>query len=131
MTVEMLNVEIGLYRTITSIGVVLALLVVAAGSPCLGCSDMLRKAGQHGCCKESSRCPMPMKKAPAHEECASPATGLPTVELKLTTLSASLAVITVTASVLVRPAVRTAPPGDTRPPHSPPDLCLLNSVLTL
>lgn len=120
-------------RTLTSLGVILALIVVLTGGSCLACSDMLSKAKQHDCCKKSSRCPMPMKKAPAHQECASPATDLSRVEHSLNAINPPLAAPSeaLFESIVRDPLPRTSPPDGTEALHSPPDLCLLNSVLTI
>lgn len=120
-------------RTLTSLGVILALIVVLTGGSCLACSDMLSKAKQHDCCKKSSHCPMPMKKAPVHEECASPATDLSRVEHSLNAMNTPVAAPSeaLFESIVRDPLPRISPPGGAFVPYSPPDLCLLNSVLTI
>jgi hypothetical protein len=106
--------------------------VLAAGS-CLSCAELLRPA-HNGCCHhENGNCE---KRAPFTPQCAAPLLDLSKVEKPAPVSGpaaswASLASATSIPAPLSAPQILGAPPPPFAHLHSPPDLYLLHSSLTI
>lgn len=119
-------------RSILSLGVMIALIAVALVGPCLACSTKVQSAPVSSCCHHNDGCQKPGK-APASERCSFTASNPATVQ-QISTLLLNI----VGATVAPGPFMH-ADPGAVRGPetlragipYSPPDLCILNSVLNI
>lgn len=119
-------------RAITSIALTVALLAISMAGPCLACPAPTKASPESGSCCHHGSCQKPTQ-APAPQGCATPDLASTPIELAWTQTAhaiygvlAPVAMAHVTA-VTPRPAMRVALVD----PYSPPDLCLLNSVLTV
>jgi hypothetical protein len=121
-------------RSITSVVAALAVIAVLVGGACASCWASPQKGMPAGhCCNQSGQCEKPGK-APVHKECASPAVDLMTVEQSNShPVKIAPALIAIPAAAVIdyqQSTSRETTPQRTDP-YSPPDLYLLNSVLTV
>lgn len=100
----------------------------------MACFAPVRKASKTACCTEQSSCHKPAKKpAPhAHDDCqglpGDIASGAPAPDLtKQLGFAEPAPAYTEIAAIPAAPE----PPRETARPYYPPDLCLLNSQLTI
>ena len=119
-----------MFRTGMSVVVSLAIVMALVAGVCPGCPSLGQASG---CCHSTDHCKMPGR-TPAHRDCAAS----PVDFSKAARPADSLAKIFVpdlvpaATPVVDRLAeVRHQAPGHGIDPYSPPDLCLLNSVLTI
>jgi hypothetical protein len=117
-------------RATTSVLVALLLVFVLFGGPCLVCATVIAGGLNHGCCHPKKGC---QEHPPGSlADCISPAVGLAKVEQASALVFVSLSVIDQSWNLDVQPKQ-----SNTNLVlrglilHSPPDLCLLNSVLTI
>jgi hypothetical protein len=118
------------FRSSLSIVIALSIIVALTTGVCLGCPSLEQKGS--GCCDHSNHCKMP-KRTPGHQECAA------SVDFsKVEKPSASLLNFLIPdfapatgISVALVAHIADGAPGRQADPYSPPDLCLLNSVLTI
>ncbi|MCX6624807.1 MAG: hypothetical protein NTY38_27845 [Acidobacteria bacterium] len=118
-------------RSIASLLVAAALLVVTTALPCLACGSPAMQMKPGSCCNSHGRCPMPVSKT-LHLECGTPA--LSAFILEKAAWDAGIAVpapvaVVAEAHRVASPAFRTPLPGILS--YSPPELYLLNSVFTI
>lgn len=119
-------------RTIVSLAVMVALLVLTAAGPCLACSLPNQNTPAQGSCCHHGGCEKPAK-TPAPQSCASPDLGVLTIERPWTQ------VVHAAADVLSPETVAHSAPAISHrnallplvDAYSPPDLCLLNSVFNI
>ena len=117
-------------RATTSVFVALLLVFVILGGPCLACATVIAGGVNHDCCNHKKGC---------HDhpigslaDCTSPAVDLAKVEQTFAHVFVSLSVLNQPTNLEVQPRQTGSSLGPPRPIlHSPPDLCLLNSVLTI
>jgi hypothetical protein len=121
-------------RTFTSIVAALAVIVVLTGNACLACWTPIQKSAGT-CCNENTSCHKPSK-APArhaHDDCATTPTDVAGAEQP----PSSSSKLIVPAEEPVKELLALTPPSSYKvaeqsvSPYYPPDLCLLNSVLTI
>ena len=119
-----------MHRSFISSGLILALIVVLLGGACLACSKVLAGQPLHRCCQTGSHCPMPVKNA-KHQHCSGPASDLPSANHVAKVVSNDVVFDARPAhgDLPAAPLPRMSAASDI--PFSPPDLCLLNSVLTI
>jgi len=118
-------------RTIVSLAIVVALLVLAMAGPCLACSIPNQTTPARGSCCHHGGCEKPTK-APASQNCASPDLGVLAIERAWTHVVDAADVLT--PAPIVQPAGVISDRGASLAPvdvYSPPDLCLLNSVFNI
>lgn len=117
-------------RATTSVLVALLLVFVLFGGPCLACATVISGGVNHDCCPPKKGCQEHPSGALAG--CISPAVDLAKVEQVSVPVFVSLSVMEKSWNLDVQPRqsdTNYLPPGAIL--HSPPDLCLLNSVLTI
>ena len=118
-----------LLRAGTSIVLAIAILVVLGSGVCLGCPGSDQKTPT-GCCQDSDHCKLP-KRAPIHKDCSAFASDLGKVEQPSTSLL-NIVVPDSTPTVVANPLVLSVRlPDQSFESYATPDLCLLNSVLTI
>lgn len=123
-----------MFRNLISIGLTVTVIAVLTGAACLACFGPLQMDSKASCCTEQSSCHKPSKKAPshAHDDCqglpGDIAHGAPAPEFAKQIQPAELPFTHVDISVL---AARIEPAREHVRPYYPPDLCLLNSQLTI
>ena len=116
-------------RSIISGGLVLALMIVLGAGLCLACAQS--SPSSHECCPQSSKshCPMPAKNT-NHRHC-SLASDLPAAD-HIAAFSSYEPAAQIGPAVQQLPQLPAAHVSVTlKIPHSPPDRCLLNSVLLI
>ena len=117
-------------RVTTSVFVALLLVFVLFGGPCLACATVITGGMNHGCCHSKKGC---QEQPPGSlADCISPAVDLAKVEQGSGPAVVSLSVLNLSWNLDGQPTqsdTNFVPPGLIL--HSPPDLCLLNSVLTI
>jgi hypothetical protein len=116
-------------RATTSVFVALVLVFVLFGGPCLACATVMSSGVNHDCCPKKA-----CQQGPSGSlaDCINPAVDLARVEQASAPVFASLSVMDKSWNLDVQPKqtdTNFLPPGAIL--HSPPDLCLLNSVLTI
>jgi hypothetical protein len=117
-------------RATTSVLVALVLLFVLLGGPCLACASVIAGGVNHGCCHSKKGCQERRSGSPA--DCISPAVDLAKVELAYSSVAVNLPVLDLGVDGDIQPLppnVNSVLPDPIL--HSPPDLCLLHSVLTI
>lgn len=102
------------------------ILTAFLAAPCVACADQPMKG--HDCCNSRSHCPPPVSKT-LHVECGTPALQSFVVEADHTPAPLLVVAAQPITDQPVIAVLRAEPPE--RSPYSPPDLCLLNSVLTI
>jgi hypothetical protein len=121
-------------RRIAGIGLIAALILVLTSAACLACTNMPTNSSARGCCDKNRRCPAtPVNPAHAHQECAPPDTDLSKVEHSFKAASFTVVLDAGAPPELVSRVVLPLLGVSNRVvhSHSSPDLCLLNSVLTI
>jgi len=117
-------------RATSSVLVALLLVFVLFGGPCLACATLIAGGVNHDCCPPQKGC---QEHSPgALAGCISPAVDLAKVEQASAYVFVSPSVMDKSCNLDVQPKqidTNLVPPGPVL--HSPPDLCLLNSVLTI
>ena len=117
-------------RATNSVLVALVLVFVLLGGPCLACATAIVGGANHNCCHPKKSCQEHPSGSLA--DCVTPAADLAKMEQAPVHVFVSLSVLDQSWNFDVQPQ-----PLDTDyiPPdpvlHSPADLCLLNSVLTI
>jgi hypothetical protein len=117
-------------RATTSVLVALLLVFILLGGPCLACARVIAGGLNHDCCPPQKGCQQQPSGSLAG--CISPAVDLAKVEQASAYVFVSPSVIDKSwnLDVQTKQSYKSlVPPGSI--PHSPPDLCLLNSVLTI
>ncbi len=113
-------------RRFLTLGLLSALVFVLTGAACLACSDLLSKEQtSHACCKRHGKTPVTHKSCAAAPVTPSLAKSAASVVPAISTGATPEAIAAAIPSVVLR----LAPPGFH--PYSPPDLCLLHSILTI
>ena len=119
-------------RTIVSVAVMVALLVLTMAGPCLACSVPNQTAPTQGSCCHHGGCEKPTR-GPAPQRCASPDLSILAIERAWTQVAHAAADVlspetVALAAPVITPRVAPLAPVDV---YSPPDLCLLNSVFNI
>jgi len=119
-------------RTIASLTVMVALLVLSVAGPCLACSVPDQTTPAQGSCCHHGGCEKPAK-APAPQSCAFPDLGIPAIERAWTHVAHAAADVlspeTVAHSApVISHGLAAFPPVEA---YSPPDLRLLKSVFNI
>ena len=116
-------------RATTSVFVALLLVFVLFGGPCLACATVLAGGANHSCCNPKKGCQE--KTHGSLADCISPAVDLANVEQASGPVFVSLSLLSQSSNLDDQPQsiTRIVPPGLIL--DSPPDLCLLHSVLTI
>lgn len=117
-------------RATTSVLVALILVFVLLGGPCLACATVIAGGVNHSCCNPKKGCQEVPSGSPA--DCASPPVDLTKVEQAVAPVLIGICVAGQSSNLDVQPRRMDADYFLPDPIlHSPPDLCLLNSVLTI
>ena len=119
------------FRSGIGIAAALAIVMALGAGVCPGCPSLDQKAS--GCCHRSDHCKMPVR-TPAHKDCAASPVDFSKVAKPADSLAKILVpdLVPAPTPVVDRLAeARHQAPGQGIDPYSPPDLCLLNSVLTI
>ena len=118
-------------RATTSVLVALILVFVLFGGPCLACTAVVVGGVNHNCCHPKKSCQEPPLSG-SLADCVIPAVDLAKMEQASAHVFVSVSVLDRTWNSDVQPQQLGA---DYVPPdpvlHSPPELYLLNSVLTI
>jgi hypothetical protein len=117
-------------RTTTSVIVALMLVFVLFGGPCLACATVIAGGVDHSCCKHQKGCQEGPNGSPA--DCVTLAVDLAKVEPASAGVFQSPLILDGSSIPELQPAqVAAEQLSPHLVPHSKPDLCLLNSVLTI
>jgi hypothetical protein len=117
-------------RATTSVLVAMILVVVLLGGPCLACASVMAGGVNHSCCHAKKGCQKPLSGSPA--DCISPAVDLAKLEQSSVPLAAYFPAFDAGWNVDIQPPLLNSDLDLPDPVlHSPPDLCLLHSVLTI
>lgn len=117
-------------RATTSVLIAMVMVFVLLGGPCLACAAVIAGGGNHNCCHPKKGC----QEQPSNSlaDCASPAVDLTKVEQASAYFSVNVPIQDQSwNSEVLLPQLDSDHVLSNPVLHSPPDLCLLNSVLNI